>query len=164
MGIGALFSGFVNTITGGLGNKIIDTAKEYWPPDMSPEKKAQFELAMQNLELKIRDQANQEAADSDRRLNERINSQEGTANDLKMIPIIGPIVIFLRGCQRPMWGFATMYFDYKWFVNNASFTENQEYALIGINLMVLIFLFGERSIKNVLPMVLAYRDKVNTKQ
>lgn len=159
MSLTSFFGGVVNTLTGGLANKIIDTAEKYFPPDMNPTQKAQFGLAMKNLEMEKTAQANQAAADAEKRVTDRIASLEGTANDLKAIPYVGAFVIFLRGCQRPIWGFATMYFDYQWFESNATYTEQQQKALLFLNVMVLVFLFGERSIKNVLPIVASYFGK-----
>jgi len=92
-------------------------------------------------------------ADAEKTLNQRIAEQEGTASDLKQLPIVGRIVLFLRGLQRPMWGLFVMYIDYEWFTKAPTYTEQQQSALIMINLLVLGFLFGERTITNLKPLI-----------
>lgn len=79
---------------------------------------------------------------------------EGTASDLKSLPILGPVMLFLRGCQRPIWGFGTIYFDHQVFSGAWSITTGpQESAFWIINLLVLGFLFGERAVQNIAPFV-----------
>ena len=92
--------------------------------------------------------------ESVRELNKRIEAQEGTASDLKSLPVIGSVVLFLRGLQRPAWGFFTMYLDYHWFTAVTDYTEQQQTALITVNILVLGFLFGERTIKNLTPLII----------
>lgn len=140
--------------SGGLGTAIVDTVKDYFPPSMSDLEKAE-------LSMRINEAANKQANEAARIVNEeraefnnRIKEMEGTANDLKAIPWFGTIILFLRGCQRPTWGFATLYIDFMVFSGSwTSLTETQESALWIINLLVLGFLFGERAIKNLAPMI-----------
>ncbi len=48
-----------------------------------------------------------------------------------------------------------MYLDSVWFAGSgAAFTEKQELGLIVINLLVLGFLFGERTVKNLEPLII----------
>ena len=98
-------------------------------------------------------QANEFLRQSAAQLDKRIAEQEGTATDLKAIPVLGHIVLFARGAQRPIWGFATLWMDAQWFFGNFSFTDRQETALIVINTLVLGFLFGERAVQNLTPMI-----------
>lgn len=143
--------------SGGLGSAIVDTVKDYFPPSMSEAEKAE-------LSMRINESANKQANEAARIVNEeraefnqRIKDMEGTAKDLKSIPVIGPFVIFLRGCQRPVWGYATLYMDFMVFSDRWKvLTETQESALWVINLLVLGFLFGERAVKNIMPLVVQY--------
>jgi len=144
----------VDFFSGGLGSAIVDTVKGYFPPSMSEQEKA--ELAM-----RINDAANQQANkaaklanEAQAEFNQRITEMEGTAKDLKAIPFIGPIVLFLRGCQRPTWGYSTLYIDFMVFSGKWNeLSESQESAIWIINLLVLGFLFGERAIKNLMPLI-----------
>jgi hypothetical protein len=87
-------------------------------------------------------------------LNKRIAEMEGTASDLLALPFIGRIMLFLRGSQRPTWGFGVLYFDFMIFSEQWQLAEGtQESAFWIINFLVLGFLFGERAMKNVLPLV-----------
>jgi len=87
-------------------------------------------------------------------LNDRISSQEGTAKDLLALPVVGRIIIFARGCQRPMWGYAVLYIDYKilsgsWLIPDGT----SEQLVLIINYLVLGFLFGERAVRNIGPII-----------
>ena len=152
-----LLSKAADFFSGGLGTAIVDTVKDYFPPSMSEKEKSE-------LSMRINEAANKQANEAARIVNEeraefnnRIKEMEGTASDLKSIPVIGPIVIFLRGCQRPLWGYATLYIDFMVFSGSwKTLSETQESALWVINLLVLGFLFGERAVKNIMPLVSQY--------
>lgn len=139
---------------GDIVGKVFDVVKEYLPPDMSPEKKAQVQLDLGRLALERDKQAGLAQIEAQKALTEQISALEGTASDLKAVPILGPIMLFLRGAQRPVWGFATLWLDYEWFSGGFNtLTDRQELALYAINLLVLIFLFGERAVMNVVPVL-----------
>lgn len=141
-------------VSGGLFGEIKDIVTDYFPPDMTPKEKADLEARIQESlhakEIKLQELL----ADASKQLDNRIAEQEGTAKDLKTIPFVGTIMIFLRGAQRPVWGFATLYMDFKWFFEVHTFTEQQQTAMIVINVLVLGFLFGERTIKNLEPLII----------
>ena len=91
---------------------------------------------------------------ADGEFNQRIKDLEGTAADLRKIPVLGSIILFMRGCLRPIFGFFTLYMDYlvfsgAWIIEQGSRLES---AFFAINLLVLGFLFGERAVKNLLPL------------
>ncbi|WP_035075185.1 hypothetical protein [Maridesulfovibrio zosterae] len=138
---------------GGLGSTIVNMVKDYFPPDMSEAEKAKFTMAINEAAHIKEKEMMQLAMQADRELTDRIASLEGTAADLNQLPFVGRIIIFLRGCQRPLWGFATLYMDFLWFTA-WKLTEKQQTALIVINVLVLGFLFGERTIKNLEPLLL----------
>jgi len=147
-----LLKKIASAATSGIGALAFDVAKTYFPPDMSEGEKAALKAELMNLELQKQrdaDAATQEASEA---MTKRIGELEGTAKDIKAIPILGPLVLFLRGCQRPLWGFATLWLDFQWFAT-WSLNEQQQTALIVINFLVLGFLFGERAMQNVLPLL-----------
>lgn len=145
-----------NFLGGSLFKEIKEGVMAYLPPDLSPTQKAEMEFKMQTLlaskELEVNKQLNEASA----QLDKRIAEQEGTAKDLLALPILGRLILFLRGLQRPVWGFAALYMDYTWFFNDSSlvFSQKQETAMILINVLVLGFLFGERTIKNLSPLII----------
>lgn len=147
----------LSKVTDIIGGSIFKEAKEiittYWPPDISPQQRAEMEIKLADLDLKKQLEINIALADAEKTLNERIAQQEGTAADLKQIPVLGSIMLFLRGVQRPAFGFFTMYMDFIWFTTAPGYTEQQQTALIVINVLVLGFLFGERTIKNLEPLI-----------
>lgn len=141
-------------MSGGFFKSAKDTIMAYLPPGLTPQQKLEFELKFDALAAEKDAAADKALAESTEALNKRIAEQEGTASDLKSIPIFGTIVIFLRGVQRPAWGFYTMYLDWVWFSTVTDYSEQQQTALILINILVLGFLFGERTIKNLSPLII----------
>jgi hypothetical protein len=157
--------GFVAKIAdffgGGAVKTIADTVKDYFPPSMSDKEKADLQLLIQKEESSRQERLLVLANEQDKEFNERIKQLEGTASDLKALPIIGPVIIFARGCQRPAWGFATMLIDYQVFSKawDVSGDEQLKALIFAINLLVLGFLFGERAVQNVTPLLSQYFDK-----
>ena len=149
--------GMLDFLTGGVGSELakgaMDIAKGFFPAKLSEEDEQRLAMQLQSLTnnhvKEMRVVANEEQAE----FNGRIKDLEGTASDLKTIPIIGPVIIFARGLQRPVWGFATLYIDFKWFSGIWTLDEQQTNAMYLINLLVLGFLFGERAIKNLEPLI-----------
>lgn len=148
---------FLSSITDLVGGSLFKEAKEivmaYWPPDASPEQKLQIQAKLNELELAKQHQLDLAIADTEQRITDRITMTEGSAQDLKAIPVVGPIVLFLRGLQRPVWGYATLYGDAMWFMGRWQLGEQQQSALWVINFLVLGFLFGERAVQNVAPLI-----------
>lgn len=160
----SILAKITDAVGGSLFGSVKDLITEYFPPDMSPAQKAELSKKIDEIEFKKRVVILEAAADAEKTLNQRIAEQEGTASDLKQLPIVGRLVLFLRGMQRPLWGFFVMYLDYEWFSNPSmkligdklvqTFSEQQQTALIVINLLVLGFLFGERTVKNLEPLII----------
>lgn len=143
-----------NFLTGGIADKAIDAITQYFPPDMTEEQKANVNLALKRLELEQTIEANKALSESEKAVNERVAQLEGTASDLKSLPIVGNVIIFARGSLRPFIGYATVYIDYLWFTGAlGQLTEQQESCLWLINMLVLSFNFGERSLQNLSPLI-----------
>ena len=142
-----------NIMSSGLFSGVKDLITQYFPPDASPQQKAEFDLAIRRLELERTADLNRALAESERAITDRIASLEGTAQDLRAVPFVGPIVIFFRGMQRMVWGYGTVYANFMWFSGRWEFTQQQESAMWIINILVLGFLFGERAIQNVAPLI-----------
>ncbi len=132
-----------------------------WPKKLNDQDKAELQLMLgeathaQQIELlKIGTQ-------EQLRFDERIMSLEGTASDLKAAGWPGRLVLFLRGAQRPAWGFFTLYMDFMVFSGAWKLPEGadpgtgmtMQSAFWIINALVLAFLFGERGLKNILPLI-----------
>jgi hypothetical protein len=148
---------FLAKLTEIVGGSLFKEAKEvvmaYWPPEVSPEKRLELQAKLNDIELEKSRQLDQAIADAETRLTERIALTEGSAQDLRALPVIGPMVLFLRGLQRPAWGYATLYGDAMWFMGRWNLNAQQESALWVINFLVLGFLFGERAVQNVAPLI-----------
>ena len=151
-------------VGGSLFKEIKEGVMSYFPPDMSPQQKAEAALNVERFLHSKQMEASKVLAESAAQLDRRISEQEGTAKDLMGMPVLGRLVLFLRGLQRPVWGFATLYMDYLWFFATEAkvvdgalvpmFSEQQQTAMIVINALVLGFLFGERAIKNLEPLLM----------
>lgn len=152
-----LFDSIMGLFTGGSGtvSTLVDAVKSYFPPSMSDKEKAELSMAISKVESDRAIEAAKVANETDKEFNARIRDMEGTAADLKAIPILGPILIFLRGAQRPVWGFGCLWFDWKLFDGSLKLQDGtpQGTILIVINVLVLGFLFSERAIKNVMPLI-----------
>lgn len=146
-----------------VGDSLFKEAKEivmaYWPPEVPPEKKLELQARLNEIELTKARQIDQAIAEAEQRITERIALTEGSAQDLRAIPIVGPVVLFLRGLQRPVWGYATLFGDAMWFMGKWQLNEQQESALWVINFLVLGFLFGERAVQNVAPLIAEIMSK-----
>lgn len=155
--------GILSKITDALGGsfvkEIVGVAKEYFPPDMSPEKKAEMEIRLSELAMEKQRNIDMAILESEKAITDRIASLEGTAQDLRAIPIIGPIMLFLRGMQRQVWSYGAIYCDFMWFSGKWELTQQEESALWIINFLVLGFLFGERAIQNVMPLFIEMRKQ-----
>ena len=150
---------------GGLIGKGLEFINERWPPDMSEEQRKQMEIVVKDMLHKQEMELREAAAQDEALFNERTIALEGTAKDLAAIPIIGSIVIFLRGAFRPLFAYFTLYADYIYLIEGMSWTERQETLLLAINLLVLVFFFGERAMKNVMPLIVkVFAAKQEAKQ
>jgi len=157
----SIISSLMSVVTGSvgeLGKTIIDTAKEYIP---SAEKKVEFEILAKESQHRIELESQKLAFEAEKNFNKRIAEQEGTAKDLKAIPVLGHIILFLRGAQRPIWGFFAIFASYQyltgsWLIEPDSVKEKMLFFII---VAVIVFLFSERGIKNVLPLVMQLLGK-----
>lgn len=151
-----LFSKITNMLSGGVVETVADIAERWFPPSMSDAEKAALKLNIKAAEdakdLRVLELANE----ADQEFNSRIKDMEGSASDLLALPVVGRIIIFLRGAQRPVWGFATLWLDYKVFSKAWDISGDPQLmsAFYVINILVLGFLFGERAIKNIMPIVM----------
>lgn len=122
-------------------------------------KKLEIEAAVKTELTKMENEFNLKV---DEEFNRRTLALEGTASDLKAIPILGSIVLFFRGMQRVIIGYGTMYVDFNVF---SGLWKLQDDALMSafwiINFLVFGFLFGERTLKNVLPIAIEFFRTVN---
>lgn len=146
-----------NLLSGdGLVAKGLEFVNDRWPPDMSEQQRKEMELVIKQMLHGQQMELIQAAHLDEQQFNERTLALEGTAKDLQAIPYIGAVIIFMRGAFRPLFSYMTAYFDYIYFVSNtATWTDRQEALLLAINLLVLIFFFGERAMKNVLPLIMS---------
>jgi hypothetical protein len=154
-----LLTKIADVLSGGLFVEVKDLVKTYFPPDMTAEQKAALEIELAKLEMTKTALLNTALAESENAITNRIAQLEGTAQDLRAIPIVGPIVIFFRGMQRLVWGYGTFYANFLWFSGSWKLGDQQESALWIINILVLGFLFGERAIQNVAPLLSELMNK-----
>lgn len=139
---------------GGLGTKIADIVGS------RIEDKGKQQLAQLELEKAVGDRAHElEMAqleadkEAEHDFNDRTKELEGTASDLKSVPYVGAVVLFLRGAFRPLFAYFTAYLDFMYFTSGVQWSDKQQALVYAVNMLVLGFFFGERALKNVLPMV-----------
>lgn len=78
-----------------------------------------------------------------------VQEYEGAAKDISNIPLVGPILTLLRSAIRPVFTLLVGYLDWIYFTGPGSnWTDDQGALLKAINIIVLMFWFGERAVKN----------------
>lgn len=160
----SFFSKVADFFTDGVVGTIVDAVKDYFPPSMSESEKAALKVAMMQFEHNREKELLALAAEADKEVTRRAVALEGSASDLKALPVVGRFIIFIRGCQRPLWGCFTFLLDYnifcgKWNVPMTAPDDShtaQGLLVIAINVLVLGFLFGERTVKNLMPLFTRY--------
>ena len=154
--LGDIGKGLLSFVSGGLSDKIVDTVKDFFPPSMSEQEKIEMQMRIKDAAHKQEVELLQLLNDSEKEFNKRTIDLEGTASDLKSIPFIGAIIIFLRGAFRPLFSYFVFFLDYKVFSHQWILTEQQDSLFWAINILVLGFFFGERAIKNITPIIGQY--------
>ena len=142
-----LLSDLAGLVTGKLPNLITDAIHAVLP--LSAEDKAKVDAAVTAATHEHELAVLRATADAEMALTQRIAKLEGTAADLKSIPILGPIMLFLRGAIRPLFGAAVLVWD--WQVLSGHWTVPDEELFRILNILVLGFFFGERAVKNIMP-------------
>tara|TARA_R110000851_G_scaffold302598_3_gene459449 strand:+ start:4215 stop:4733 length:519 start_codon:yes stop_codon:yes gene_type:complete len=161
--IGSVFSGGL----GDVGGKIVDTIARQFPEKMSEVEKKQMEIEVMKIlnekEVEMLNAWN----DQEKSFQEFIINMEGTASDLKQLPVIGRVILFLRGAFRPTMAFGIAYTDLMVFSGSWNLQEvggentDQVWSLLYImNFLVIGFYFGERAIKNLQPLIEKIFDKL----
>ena len=87
-----------------------------------------------------------------------ILAYEGEAKDYKDIPVIGPLMMLIRGIIRPGFTFAVALWDWQYFTAASLelWPHDKTNLLFAINIIVLIFWFGERTVQYVMPLINAF--------
>lgn len=140
-------------LSGDFVKNALDFVNKRWPPDMSEQQKAQMQVVITNMLHNQQMQIAEAARQDEQLFNDRTIALEGTAKDLSAIPYLGAPIIFLRGAFRPLFAYMVAYLDYEYFISGMNWTDRQETLLLSINLLVLVFFFGERAMKNVMPLI-----------
>jgi len=118
--------------------------------------KAIIDEKVRLADIDAKAKADAAAADNeaDSQLTKRMNDYEGTASDLKSLPVLGPIMLFMRGMQRLVISYGTTYLDYLWLTGGlGALPDLQQRLLFTASLLVFVVLFGERAIQNVAPLL-----------
>ena len=86
-------TGILEKLTSIVGGSLFKEAKEvimaYLPPEVPPEKRLEMQAKLNEIELSKSRQIDQAIADAEMRLTERIALTEGSAQDLRALPVVG---------------------------------------------------------------------------
>lgn len=186
-----VFPELMASLRQGLRKQVVNRVGETLPEDLTAEQRSAV-LAAANESLEQEHLALLATVETEQRaVEERMRRLEGTTGDLERLGPLGSLALFLRGMQRPLWGFAVLYIDLKVFSGAWKFddlAQAAQRATTGqnvpdpdqvsqvladmaatvtsafwlVNLLVLGFLFGERATKNVLPLVKDLMGKSNS--
>ncbi len=147
-------SGLMGLLKGDFAKNAMTFVNTRWPPDMSEAQKANMTIVIKELTHRQAMELADVAQADEAAFNERTIKMEGTAADLKGVKVLGPIVIFLRGAFRPLFSYMVGYFDFGFFTTDTTdWSEQKMTLLIILNILVIGFYFGERLLKNVMPLI-----------
>lgn len=166
MDLSGIFGSVVSALTGGIP-KTIETVVDRLVPDpkaaaelkasIDAENNRHAESVQAAILLASQAQAQHEENLQDA-FDKRVADLEGTASDLKSLPLLGTVMLFVRGSQRPIWGIGVGWMDIMVFSDQWHLPDlgPQPLAFWTINFLVLGFLFGERAVANILPLVIQF--------
>ena len=163
MGLMDVVKGAGNILTGGfsgLAETVVNTVAGQFPEKMSESEKKQLEVEIQKLVHQREIETMKAWNEQESNFQNFTKEMEGSVSDLKAIPIIGSIIIFLRGAFRPLMAYGVLYTDIMVFSGSwniqlmTGVIAPQVMSLLWVvNLIVLTFYFGERAIKNLSPII-----------
>lgn len=118
---------------------------------MSEKEKAEL---TNNMQMYILSEARQEGS----AFRSFVLAYEGEAKDYKDIPLVGPLMMLIRGLIRPAFTLGVAYWDWGFFVARdiSNWPADKTNLLFAINIIVLIFWFGERTVQYVMPLINAF--------
>ena len=123
-------------------NLIDKGVDRFFPPKMSEEEKEKLKADMKMFAATESRQENTEFRNF-------VLQYEGSAKDYANIPLIGPLMMLIRGVVRPAFTYGTFYFDWLYFTNVAvDWSPERAKLLAIINVIVLCFWFGEKILVN----------------
>lgn len=155
--IASFLSGFLSG-DGGIIGGISEIADKFI---LTGEEKKRFEMEVKKFahqkEMELLDKGLQ----IEKEFNDKIIEMEGTAKDLSGFGWIGKFIILLRGAFRPLVSYAMAVVDFLVFSGKTELPDNEQVvsAFWIINLVIFVFYFGERAIKNVIPVLGMYFGK-----
>ena len=108
----SVFSKILDFVSGGIGEKIVETVQGQFPARMSEADRKKVEEAIRQAAREHETKLIALAQAEQLEFNNRLRDLEGTATDLNASGIFGRIIIFLRGAQRPLWGYFVLFLDF----------------------------------------------------
>ena len=154
-----MFKRILDFATGGIGGKLTDKLIGLIPDKLDDAERAQLQTATLAATREHQLELVKLAHEGERIFAQRIAEMEGTAADLAEAGWLGRVLMAMRGAQRPVWGFGVLVIDFMVFSGRWDLAGGDvggvslESAFWLINALVLGFLFGERTLRNVLPLV-----------
>jgi hypothetical protein len=151
--IGSIFGG-----EGGIVSGVVDIIGQF---HSSPEDKHRAAMAVKEFLHRKELETVQQGLEVEKEFNDRIKELEGTAQDLKHFGFFGTVIVFLRGAFRPLVSYAMGYVDIMVFSGQWKLPEDDQIvsAFWILNLVIFTFYFGERAIKNIIPVLGMYFGK-----
>lgn len=105
---------------------------------------AEIEQIGNNFELETRRLANDQTSN----FYKFVLDYAGSARDYKDMKFVGPLMLLIRGMVRPGITYATAYWDWLFFTAPVDWDPLKISLLAKINIIVLIFWFGDRIINS----------------
>ena len=148
----------VGALSGNLGSNILKGVKHFFPASMTAVEKGALELKIMEVSQTQEILLLKYAQDAQSEFNDRIKAMEGTAAEIKSIPLVGPAIIALRSVLRPLISIFVIVLDYQIFSGAWSWNTELKPVFVALNVLVLGFWFGERMVKNVMPLFVKFME------
>jgi hypothetical protein len=122
----------------------LDAAKEaikrIWPEPMSKEAEAKVDAALTSSFRSF------------------VLEYEGRMIDYTRVKFFGPLLILIRGTIRPGFTIADAYWLNEYFLSGTEWPAEKVMLLKIVTVLVLIFWFGERAVKYVMPLLTKFME------
>jgi hypothetical protein len=126
-------------ITAGI-ETVKEVIKRIWPEPMTEEQEAKVDAALNTSFRSF------------------ILEYEGRMVDYKGVKFFGPLLILIRGAIRPGFTIADAYWLNAYFLGVGEWPTEKVMLLKIVTVLVLIFWFGERAVKYVMPLLTRFME------
>ena len=149
----SFLTGIWGAVTGKVPDVLGRAVDRVLPERLTEKEREEIRLAVMQATHEYEVNMLKLANEAELAFNDRLRDLEGTASDLKAVPVIGPLMLVVRGSVRPVVSLFVAWWD--WRLLSGAWEWRPEFLewLLAMNTIVFVFYFGERASRNVIPHV-----------